>query len=53
MIREVNQVDLFTFFDIANTREILGYQPTYSFKDLLSDLAEYGPKGPPLPELQI
>ncbi|MDK2980140.1 MAG: hypothetical protein PWQ55_487 [Chloroflexota bacterium] len=37
-------------FDIGNTREILGYQPTYSFKDLLTDLAEYGPKGPPLPE---
>ena len=37
-------------FDIANTREILGYQPSYSFKDLLADLAEYGPKGPPLPE---
>ncbi len=37
-------------FDISNTREILGYQPTYSFKNLLSDLEKYGPKGPPLPE---
>jgi nucleoside-diphosphate-sugar epimerase len=37
-------------FDIQNTREILGYQPTYSFMTLLQDLEKYGPKGPPLPE---
>jgi nucleoside-diphosphate-sugar epimerase len=37
-------------FDIANTREILGYQPSYSFKNLLADMDEYGPKGPPLPD---
>ncbi|BBB47215.1 hypothetical protein [Pelolinea submarina] len=39
-----------TLFDTTNTLGILAYQPTYSFKDLLADLAEYGPKGPPLPE---
>jgi len=30
-------------FEIENTREILGYHPIYSFKDLLANLAEYGP----------
>jgi nucleoside-diphosphate-sugar epimerase len=37
-------------FDIEPTRQWLGYEPTYSFMNLLEELAEYGEKGPPAPE---
>jgi len=37
-------------FDIELTRHWLGYEPTYSFTNLLQELAEYGEKGPPIPE---
>lgn len=38
-------------FDIAATRQLLEYTPTYSFMNLLQELAEFGPKGPPAPNL--
>lgn len=37
-------------FDIEPTRKILGYQPTYSFLDLLNELNEFGEKGPQPPQ---
>jgi UDP-glucose 4-epimerase len=37
-------------FDIEPTRQWLGYEPTYSFLNLLEELAEYGEKGPPIPD---
>jgi len=37
-------------FDIEPTRKILGYQPTYSFLDLLHELKEFGEKGPQPPQ---
>jgi nucleoside-diphosphate-sugar epimerase len=39
-----------TVFDIGPTRQRLGYEPTYSFLDLLKELKEFGADGPPEPE---
>jgi nucleoside-diphosphate-sugar epimerase len=38
-----------TVFDIGPTKEFLAYEPTYSFMNLLQELAEFGPGGPPEP----
>jgi nucleoside-diphosphate-sugar epimerase len=37
--------------DISETRRWLGYEPQYSLKNLLEELARYGEQGPPAPEL--
>jgi nucleoside-diphosphate-sugar epimerase len=37
-----------TKLDITETVRWLGYRPTYSLKNLLAELAAYGPAGPPL-----
>jgi nucleoside-diphosphate-sugar epimerase len=37
-------------FNIEPTRTILGYQPTYSFLNLLQELKEFGEKGPLPPQ---
>ena len=34
--------------DISNTKKILSYVPTYSLKNLLEELAQYGENGPPV-----
>lgn len=38
-----------TRLDITETRRLLGYDPTYSLAQLLSELATYGDRGPPPP----
>jgi len=38
-----------TVFDIEPTRRWLGYEPTYSFQNLLRELKDYGEAGPPPP----
>lgn len=38
-----------TRLDISDTMRWLGYKPTYSLANLLSELAAYGDSGPPLP----
>jgi nucleoside-diphosphate-sugar epimerase len=35
--------------DIDQTQAVLGYQPKYSLLNLLQELEEYGPQGPPAP----
>lgn len=35
--------------DISETRRILKYEPRYSLKNLLEELAEFGAEGPPAP----
>lgn len=35
--------------DISETRRILQYEPRFSLKNLLEELAEYGAQGPPAP----
>ena len=37
-------------FEIEPASKILGYQPTYSFLNVLQDLQEFGKEGPPLPD---
>jgi nucleoside-diphosphate-sugar epimerase len=37
--------------DISETRRWLGYEPQYSLKNLLAELAIFGDQGPPAPEL--
>ena len=39
-----------TKMDIAETRKLLGYEPRYSLKNLLEELAQYGEEGPPGPK---
>jgi nucleoside-diphosphate-sugar epimerase len=39
-----------TVFDIGPTKKFLLYKPTYSFLNLLQDLEDFGPAGPPEPE---
>ena len=39
-----------TVFDIGPTKKLLAYEPTYSFLNLLRDLKQFGPAGPPEPE---
>jgi nucleoside-diphosphate-sugar epimerase len=36
-------------FDTAPAKKLIGYQPTYSFLNLLEDLKKYGEKGPTPP----
>lgn len=36
--------------DVSETRRWLGYQPRYSLKSLLDELARFGAEGPPPPE---
>ena len=36
-----------TKLDISETARWLGYKPSYSLANLLSELAEYGDRGPP------
>jgi nucleoside-diphosphate-sugar epimerase len=38
-----------TRLDISETMRWLGYKPSYSLANLLSELAAYGDSGPPLP----
>ncbi len=38
-----------TVFDIKPTCQILGYEPTYSFLDLLQELEHFGAEGPAAP----
>jgi nucleoside-diphosphate-sugar epimerase len=39
-----------TRLDISETVRLLGYQPSYSLANLLSELATYGDAGPPRPD---
>ncbi len=39
-------------YDIAETRQQLGYVPGYSLRHLLEELRHYGPAGPPPPQLE-
>jgi hypothetical protein len=39
-----------TKLDISETVRWLGYKPTYSLKNLLTELATYGAAGPPPPQ---
>lgn len=37
-----------TIQDISSTKQLLGYEPHFSLKNLLEDLSTYGESGPPL-----
>jgi nucleoside-diphosphate-sugar epimerase len=45
----LNPAEKPTVLDLSETREWLAYQPAYSLKNLLEELARYGAKGPPPP----
>lgn len=45
----LNPAEKPTKLDLAETRKWLGYQPTYSLKNLLQELDRYGAEGPPPP----